>query len=1013
MLYKNTFKKIKKSFGRYISIFIIVMVGVGFSSGIRSTSPDINKVADHHYDKHQLMDYKIVSTLGLTHDDVNAIKALDSVETAIPSYSLDTLSDQKAIRIHALEESVNTVELVDGRMPENNKECVADSKNYKIGDTVKIESDLKDKIKNTEFTVVGTVDSVLYLSEEYGSTTIGDGTLASFIFVRKDNFLLETYTEIYVTAKGAIDSTVYSDEYEKIVSQLEDELVSIKAERENARYQEIYNEANSKIIENEEKLNDKKETGEQKLTDAKNELDSNAKKLADAKDELLKSESDLQASIDKQNADFQTAQSQIAEGWNQINTALNQYNIKQEEIDTTIEKLNIQLKSMKAQLSKIPSESKEYEKLKANIEKYSASHEGLVKLKESIDTLTVQEQQLNDGIARFNTEITNAKLKIENGKTEIAENEEKITEGYEEYNKNLEEFNVKIADAQTKINDAKNDLSELEKAKWIIFDRDTVAGYSMLKFGIEVIANVASVFPIIFIVIIMLMTSNSMTRMIEEERGELGTLTSLGYSDFKIISTYLLYVLSASGIGVITGFFVGCRIIPPILYANFTFSLPTLVYQYDISSLTFMLAVTLTVMTVVTIFACNKELKHKPATLLRPVPPKNGKTILLEKVGFIWKNLSFTWKVTMRNMFRYKKRALMTIIGVGTCTALILVGFGLRDSTNGVAKKQYGEILKFDNQIILKDEICSLNDDLSRLLEKEKLENPLLIRQAAFRCDAKDKSQDVYVIVPENEEIFDTYYNLRSLDNESDITLNDNGVVITEKFAEIFKVEKGDTIVVKDADDNDYELTVADVAQNYSSNYIYMNKEQYSKVFGQSVSYNAIVSNHSSDKKILAQHLIDSELVVKVVFTDDILSQSLEGDDNMKGIIVLLVVVSSLLAVVVLYNLTLITISERTREIATLKVLGFRDVETNAYIYREAAILTLLSIIVGLILGVVFHGIIVDVVEGDNRVLFNQINWQSYLFASLFTMIFSVVMQVFTYFKLQKIDMIESLKSVE
>lgn len=1013
MLYKNTIKKIKRSFGRYISIFIIVMVGVGFSSGIRSTSPDINEVADNNYDKHQLMNYKIVSTLGLTDDDVSAVKELDSVEMAVPSYSLDTLSDEKAIRIHAIEDSVNTVELVDGRMPENNKECVADSKNYKIGDTITIESDLKDKLENKEFTVVGTVNSVLYLSEEYGSTTIGDGTLASFIFVNKENFLLETYTELYVTAKGAMDTTVYSDEYERIVSQLENELVSIKSERENARYQEIYNEANNKIIENQEKLNDKKETGEKKLADAKNELDSNAQKLVDAKEELLKSESDLQASVEKQNADFQTAQNQVAEGWNQINSALNQYNIKQEEIDTTIEKLSSQLESLKAQLRKLPEESQEYQKLNASIEKYSSSYEGLVKLKESITTLTAQEQQLNDGIETFHTEIANAKVKIENGKTEIAENEEKITEGYEEYNKNLEEFNTKIGDAQTKINDAKNDLSELEKAKWIIFDRDMVAGYSMLKFGVEVIANVASVFPIIFIVIIMLMTSNSMTRMIEEERGELGTLASLGYGDFKIISTYLLYVLSTSSMGAITGFFVGSRIIPPILYANFKINLPPLVYQYDIISLAFILAVTLTVMTFVTIFACNKELRHKPATLLRPVPPKNGKTILLEKIDFIWKNLSFTWKVTMRNIFRYKKRALMTIIGVATCTALILVGFGLRDSTNGVAKKQYGEILKYDNQIILKDEITKLSDDLANLLEDEKIENPLLIRQSAFRCDSDDKSQDVYLIVPENEEIFNSYYNLRTLDNELDITLMDNGVVITQKFAEVFKVEKGDTIVVKDADGNAYELTVTDVAQNYSSNYIYMNQVQYSKVFGKSASYNAIVSIHSSDNKILAQHLINSGLVVNVVFTDDILRQSLDGDENMKGIIVLVVVVSSLLAVVVLYNLTLITISERTREIATLKVLGFRDLETNAYIYREASILTLISIIVGLCIGVFFHGIIVDVVDGDIRVLFKQIKWQSYLFASLFTMIFSVVMQVFTYFKLQKIDMIESLKSVE
>lgn len=1014
LIYKNTLVKIKKSLGRYLSLFVIVMVGVGVFSGLKGSAPDILTAADQYYKEHYLMDLKIVSSLGLTDDDVGVLKKLETVNTVIPSYSLDVLDQGKAVRIHAIEESLNMVKLMDGRMPETDTECLADGNKYKVGDKIMITSAISDKLKNREFAVVGTVESPLYVAHDYGDTTIGDGSLFSFIYVNKSNFIMEAYTEIYITASNTQDAVAYSNEYEDILSPMKDEIAGIKLEREDARYQEIYNKANNEINDNEAKLNDEKEKGERKLADAKAQLDENALKLKNAKEGLTKNQADLQKKIETQNADFQTAKNKIANGWNEINAAFNNNGIRKEELGAKINELDAAIQAMKAQMNQLPAGSPEHAQLSASISQYSASYEGLLKLKTSIDALTAQEEQVNKGIETFNTEIAKAKNEIEKGKSEIAENEKKLDGGYKEYNENLAKFHSEMADAYIKIKEAKKDISEIKKGKWYVYDRDAVIGYNDLKFGTDAIDSVAAVFPLFFILIVMLMTSNTMARMIVEERSELGTLTSLGYKDSTIISTYLLYVLSATVLGSITGFYIGSSVIPNIIYAAFNqFILPPLVIQYDVISLLLISAVAVALMTGVTVFFCNMELKQKPAALLRPVPPKGGQTILLEKIGFLWNRFSFTWKVTIRNIFRYKQRVFMTIVGVAGCAALLLTGFGLQDSINGVAERQYGEIFKYNALIVLKSETKEINGNLESLLAAEKVEDPVLIKQTTFEAGSGDKLLDTYLIVPENKELFAQYYHLTSRVTESGIKLDDSGVVITQKLAEVFNKSKGDTINIKDADNQSYSLPVSDVAENYMKNYIYISKDLYSTVFGEDATYNMIVSNYNQDEKILAKHLLESDSIVNVTFREDIVQRAVDGNASLNNVVVLVVIIASLLAVIVLYNLTSINISERKREIATLKVLGFTDKESNQYIYREAFMLTLISTGVGLLLGVLLHRFVIGVIEGDVSVYFKNIHGISFVWASLIIIIVSVIMQMVTYFKMKTINMIESLKSVE
>lgn len=841
-MFKNTLIKIKKSFGRYFSILMIVMVGVGFFAGIQASAPSIRDVADRYYQSQNMMDFKIFSTAGFTDEDAEALAGLEGIEAVAPSYSLDVLDRDKAIRIHAIEGEVNTFPLLDGRLPQREDEAVGDSRVYRIGDKIELISDVSGQLKNSVFTVVGTTNSALYVSEDYGSTTVGDGKLSSYLFVDRSNFQLEVYTELYLTAsKDDKGAAAYSASYEEVVSSLHDALIPIKQKREEERYEEM-------------------------------------------KDSLP---ADLPAEM------------------------------------------------------------------------------------------------------------------------------------------------VEAA------------LADMPYPQWTIMDREAVVGHDELGSSIDVIDSVAAVFPVFFILIAMLMTSNSMARMIAEERGELGTLASLGFGNGSIVATYLFYVLSASGIGATAGFLAGCRLIPPLIYDNFQFVMPAVRVQYDWGKFLIILAVAFALMTLVTLTACFKALKHEPAALMRPAVQQKGQRIWLEAIRFVWSRFSFNWKITTRNLFRYKTRGLMTIVGVSGCTALLLVGFGLRDSMDGVVQKQYGEIFKYSNLMILKQETGGIGDELRQALDREGIDNPLLIKQAAFKTQTESQSLQTYVIVPEDAERFTDYYSLArrnggdairlgadatvgtaSANGSTDVgdgttgangsTDAGDGIIVTGKIAEMWNAGVGDEIEIKDGENNVYRLVIADIAENYAGHYLFMNSAQYERIFAEEVSFNAIVSNYNGEEKALAERLIDDGLVLNVSFTDDILNKALESNKSLNGVIVLLILVASLLAFIIIYNLTSISISERTREIATLKVLGFDDGETNGYIYREALVLTVVSVGVGLALGIFIHGYVVDVISDQSlMILFKKINWLSFVLSAALTIVFSLAMQLFTYYKLRTINMIESLKSVE
>ena len=1283
MLYKNAFKKIRKSLGRYISLLIIIMVGVGFFAGVQASPVDIVRVADRYYKSSSLMLFKIVSTMGLTDDDAAVLKGFDGVQDAVPSYSLDLLSDGNVIRVHALENSVNTVNLTKGRLPKAANECVADSSKYKIGDVIELveeqdededdadiaddanddEEDKEDDrhIKNDRFTVVGLTENALYLSDGYGSTSVGSGKLYSFIFVNKDNFDLEAYTEIYVVAE-ADDITAYSEEYDALVKRLGDKFVNLKPEREAARYNEIYNDAMETIGEKETELNDEKAKAEQELADAKQELedgerelwegrvegvqeladakialregeleleygkkdgqrelddakkqledgeqelrdgqklaeeefkkgkkelddgwrdlmdgkltgqqelddarkkledgqkeldegkevakkefdigkrqlDDGMKEILDGKRELAENEAKLDAVKREQNAEFDEARRQIDEGWAEIDAGLAEVGITREQVGPLVETLDSAMEYLNTLLETMPPGAG-YDMIQQMIDDSAEQMAQFHQLADAIETLTESERQLDEGIALFNEEMAKADEEIAKAKATLAAGEKELEDGYKEYYENLDkfhtemaagekeiadgfkqyedgvdefntkisdgtiqilegyqeyynnlveyntkmakgkkeledgrreyedgvavfnaeiadgeaeledgrqkyedgvaeyeaeiadgeqkiedgkleyedglaEFKAEIADAEVKIADAKNEIADIEHPKWYILSRNAVAGYSDLGSAVAIVSAVSTVLPILFILIALFITSNSMNRMIVEERSELGTLVSLGYSNGKIISTYLLYVLSATGLGTILGYFIGCRFIPPLIYSNFGWILPPLDVKYNFGTLGIIMLFTFAMMSIVTVYTCLQELKHKPAYLMRPLPPRGGQKILLERAGVIWRHFSFTWKITVRNMFRYKKRGIMTILGMAGCTALLIIGFGIRDSMAGMAAQQYGNIFTYNTMIILKDETAAIEGELQEQLEQAQVSNPLLVYQNGYTCENSHGSTDFYLIVPQNKAGFDQYYHLTSKLNDKDIALGNDSVVITQRTAKVMKLKKGDSITIQNADNESFELIVTDVAKNYASSYLYINPNMYYDIFGEAPMYNTVVSDYKGEQAALSDEMTASGLSLNVTFTDEITKEIEESTGSLDGVVILVVVVAALLAIVVLYNLTAINISERSREIATLKVLGFRDGEANAYIYREALVLSLLSVAIGVLFGLLAHNAVLDIIEVGAMSMHKRIEWFSFVLSGAITMLISFVMQIVTSLKLKKIDMIAALKSVE
>ena len=595
-----------------------------------------------------------------------------------------------------------------------------------------------------------------------------------------------------------------------------------------------------------------------------------------------------------------------------------------------------------------------------------------------------------------------------------------MQEAEAELEKQKQDVNKQLEEAESKIIDAKAEISEIENPEWYILDRYSNTGYSSFVQDKDSIKNIGEVFPIVFFLVAVLISLTSMTRMVEEQRMQIGTLKALGYNKFQIASKYVLYSSLACIIGGLLGMNVGFILIPSLIWRMYEvmYQVPQFLISFNWEYGGAGLIIISACIIGATIYSTVKELREQPAILMRPKSPKLGKRVLLERINIIWKRLSFSRKVTIRNIFRYKKRFMMTIIGILGCTSLILAGFGLKDSIGSLMPNQYGKIFKYDFQINLKE---GLNDDqkveyMNNLNENEDIEEAietLILTKTAINGE---NEEDVQIIIPKDQNQLDKMISLISIYDDSKIELQKGQICITDKLAQILGVKKGDIITLKD-DDQEKQIVVSDVTENYVYHYGYMTLETYQDLYGDKFETNAILTKNKDmaeeEEDKLATEIMNENEVASLTRNsnvEDVMNTTME---SLNYVVVVLIVSAGLLAFAVLYNLSNVNISERIRELATIKVLGFYDKEVYSYVTRETILLTIIGIFLGLIGGYFLNYFIIGTCEIDMLRFSKIIHPISYLYAVLITVAFTIIVNIFTYFALKKIDMIESLKSVE
>ena len=1073
---KDIFREIKISLGRFLSILCIVAIGVAFFAGIKASAPDMKNSADTYFDKYNVQDIQVYSTIGLTKKDVAAIKKIKGVKSVQPSFSMDTLSQidstQMVIKVisYGIDQKMNKIRVVEGRMPERENECLVEASSatnklygtFHIGDTIKLQSGtdeaLSKSLKHTKYKIVGTCYNPNYLSYEKGSSNIGSGTVNSFIYIQNTNVLKDYYTEVDVCVKGAKDLDCYSDEYFDVVDPVLKKIKKISNKQIDARIQSYQSELDEKKQEATDKFKD----AENQFNDAQNKIDSglseiqsNELKLQNSKDQINQGWNEYYANLQLldniptlQNAIAQIEESekklpellsqkeQVENGLQQIN-AEGDLNTKRTLIQNAIDFIDIALKK----LENYP-DSSDAETIRIKLNEKKELLQGQLSLidqaiakKAELEAILTQIQsgieQIQAGVAKkaelqsqlnqllnAKNELNNAYVSLINGQAQYEDGVSKIEDAKNELNKSIEqltlskaEFNIQKHDALRELSDAQLEIDKME-GKWIVLDRNSHYSYRDYGACADRMDGIAKVFPVFFFLVAALVCMTTMTRMVDEQRNEMGTLKALGYSKLQIASKYIIYALIASILGSILGCSLGMYLFPTVIFNawNTLYNIDQIKFLFQ-PGLILLASGSVTGITLLaTLYSIYSELIEMPSQLMRPKAAKAGKKILLERITFIWKRLSFLQKVTARNIFRYKKRFFMTIIGIAGCSALLVAGFGINDSISDIVNQQYNVIYHYDATVSAKtSEITSQIKSLKGI--KDVYEEDHLA--VTTKIENKDISTTVHII--SNDKKFKDFCTLFNGNNEFD--LDDSSVLISQKMATKLNKKAGDTIKIKDANNKVIKAKIKGVFTNYVGHHIYASESLYkSWNTNAKTTHIYLIKSKKTTKKFernLGNKIMNIDGVQSVTFYSSLQKNFKDMIKSISYIVVVLVISAACLAFVVLYNLSNVNISERKREIATIKVLGFTRKEVDAYINRETILLTILGSLIGLGIGIGLHHLIMNLAEMDDIMFGRTINSISYVISFVMTIGFNAIINLCMHKKLNNIQMVESLKAVE
>ncbi|MCM1268979.1 MAG: FtsX-like permease family protein [Bacteroidales bacterium] len=882
--FKSTLREIKNSFTRFLAIFIIIALGVGFFAGLRACRPALTETAGQYFEAQNLYDYRFLSSIGFSKDSADALSDNEFVLAAEGALYEDVLipidGNDTPIRVHSITDVINIPSLVSGRMPQEENECVVDADYFGediIGETLTFSAENSEETTSafsvSAFVVTGRVRTPLYISADRGTTSLGDGKIAAFLLADKSCFTAEYDTELYLSLCDR--GMAYSDQYKNQISREKQNVIGLVEEEAELRHRQIVSDAQKEV------------------DDARAELDRAGDELA-----AQKEESKAEA------ADQMTAMGQPA----------------------TLE---------------------------------------------------------NPYYVQMLSEIDDA----------FAEAEEELDEHYAE-----------LADAQ-------REVDSIEPPTVYALTRADNAGYASFEQDSTIIENISVVFPAFFFLVAALVCVTTMTRMVEEQRTQAGVLKAIGYGKGRICGKYLFYAGLAGLTGSIAGFFLGTALIPMVFwsaYASVYNFADALLYSFDPAVYAFSLAIAIVCTAGVTVLCCRNVLREVPAAILRPKTPKNGKRILIERFS-VWRRVSFLHKVSLRNVIRYKQRFFLMILGISGCTALLLTGFGIRDSIQNVTAYQYGEIILYDAEITFTNPLDRAQQEA--FLERHgDMESALFcsVCNADITADGGTKSVNITAAA---EGDLSGYMNLY----DQDIPVSypgDGEIILCRGIAEKLGIRNGETVTLTDDSLHQVTVRVTGIFDNYIGNYLFVSEDTMTRLRREASENTAYVRFDPDAVFDLAKLQGDSDVSYVAVNAD--MRETIETSfSSLNLVVVLIILCAGMLAFVVLFNLININIGERIREIATIKVLGFFNRESSAYIFREVNILTAAGALLGLLLGRFLHAFVMEQIKPDGICFDSRIMWYSYLFSIAITVVFALLVQIVMRVRLKKISMTESLKSVE
>ncbi len=1138
---KEIRRSIRQTLGRFVAIAVIAALGAGFYAGLRMSAPDMKIAADQNYDGTNLMDIRVMSTLGLSDAEVDTLRSVEGVEAVMPAYEVDAVSEidgsQYVVRIHSLDvdaakvsdvsdgmtavsddaDYINRLVLTEGEWPDEPGECllgedVVMDTDVAVGDTVVLTEgtgELSDTLNTTEFTITGFARCSYYASPtNLGTTSLGSGVVDQFAYVPAETFSDDIpYTEAFLTVEGARDEAASSAAYDEVVARVTERLESMEGDFNAARLDDIKGSAQRELDDARADYEKQKADAQKQLDDAKRQLDDAKAQLDDAAATIAQSEreiadgqaeydagvselasqreaaeaqlADAQAQLDEGRAQYEDAMALRADLQEQLGAAQNglaAIDAQVPDIDAALEEAQAglsQVKQVLAQLEQMgaadpdsPMHAAYQECLdqKTTAEAGIAQLEGLKEQRVEIvagipqleagiaqigdQTAGLSAQYFEDAQARLDEEraaaeeqlaaaqsqLDDAASQLASGRAQLAEGrtdyEDGIAEyesGLAEYERNYDEAQRQFAEAEEQLVDAQRQIDDIVDPQFYVLDRTKLIGAESFDSDANRIDQIAQVFPFIFFLVAALVSLTTMTRMVEEERVLIGTHKALGYGKMRITSKYLIYALAASGLGALVGIAALTQFLPYFIMNAYSivYAVPQRPTPIDPGLAALSAGLSIGITLVATWAAAASTLRESPAALMQPRAPKAGKRILLERIPFIWRRFSFSWKVTARNIFRYKQRFFMAVVGIAGCTALLLTGLGLQNAINDIIDKQFYQIYRYSMVVRVDAEVESAHDAVSNVLDDDAqavgayewlhTANVIAVEEGA-------KDQRLELVVPEDPAASGDYVLMRERVGHDPLSLSDDGVIVSEKLAHELGLGVGDNISVYREDDignatgDAAVIPIAGIMENYVSQYLFITPALYGEAFDEELEWDTIyaqTTDDTSQRARLSEELLDTPGVKTVGFNDEQIDSYRTMLTSVDSVVVVLIVAAAVLAFVVLYNLTNINIAERAREIATLKVLGFTRKEVNAYIFRETMILSVIGAACGLVLGIFLEAFVVQTAEVDQVMFGREIHVLSFVIAYALTLVFTVLVMLAMRRKLRAIDMVESLKSNE